>query len=224
MKKRTLIFAAAALAAGLTACAPKAGGTKPPATIEETQEMTQEPATEDSDEPETQEPGGTENGETSDGGAGETAQISDELLGKVYTAVKEAYGEKYVPGMMFDEAMLEGTFGISKDQYDSYVAEGPMISVHVETFVGIKAKEGKAGDVAKELEAYRKKQIEEAVQYPMNMTKLEASQVITHGDYVFFVMLGGADMEAEEQGADAALKSAKENNQIAVDVIAGFFK
>ncbi len=31
-------------------------------------------------------------------------------------------------------------------------------------------------------------------------------------------------MEAEEQGADAALKSAKENNQIAVDVIAGFFK
>lgn len=65
-----------------------------------------------------------------------------------------------------------------------------MISVHVETFVGIKAKEGKAGDVAKELEAYRKKQIEEAVQYPMNMTKLEASQVITHGDYVFFVMLG----------------------------------
>ena len=117
-------------------------------------------------------------------------QSSDELLGKVYTAVKEAYGEKYVPGMMFDEAMLEGTFGISKDQYDSYVAEGPMISVHVETFVGIKAKEGKAGDVAKELEAYRKKQIEEAVQYPMNMTKLEASQVITHGDYVFFVMLG----------------------------------
>ena len=58
----------------------------------------------------------------------------------------------------------------------------------------------------------------------LNMTKLEASQVITHGDYVFFVMLGGADMEAEEQGADAALKSAKENNQIAVDVIAGFFK
>ena len=50
MKKRTLIFAAAALAAGLTACAPKAGETQPPATIEETQEMTQEPATEDSDE------------------------------------------------------------------------------------------------------------------------------------------------------------------------------
>ena len=137
MKKRTLIFAAAALAAGLTACAPKAGETQPPATIEETQEMTQEPATDDSDEPETQEPGGTENGETSDGGAGETAQSSDELLGKVYTAVKEAYGEKYVPGMMFDEAMLEGTFGISKDQYDSYVAEGPMISVHVLSLIHI---------------------------------------------------------------------------------------
>ena len=72
MKKNT-DFARRHWRPGLTACAPKAGETQPPATIEETQEMTQEPATDDSDEPETQEPGGTENGETSDGGAGETA-------------------------------------------------------------------------------------------------------------------------------------------------------
>lgn len=221
MKKRTLIFAVAVLAAGLTACAPKTGETKPSAGIEET-----EGVTEDSDK-EQAEDGSSGNGSAVPGGGLETdgtVQISDELLNQIYTAVKQEYGENYIPSMMFDEAMLVGTFGINKELYDSYVAEGPMISAHVETFIGVKAKEGKAQDVAKALESYRKKQIEESLQYPMNMPKLEASQVLVHGDYVFFVMLGSPDMEAEEQGEEAALQSAKENNQIAVDIIAGFFK
>ncbi|WP_125143990.1 DUF4358 domain-containing protein [Clostridium transplantifaecale] len=212
MKKRTMIFAAAALAAGLTACAPKTEATAPETTIEETQETV--PAeSEENDE--------TASGET---GTEASTEISDELLGKVYAAVKEAYGEKYVPSMMFDETMMEGTFGITKDQYDSYVAEGPMISAHVEMFIGVKAKEGKAADVAKALEDYRKSQLDGALQYPMNMPKIEASEVVTHGDYVFFIMLGSPEMEAEEQGEEAALESAKENNQIAVDTIAGFFE
>lgn len=221
MRKRTMIFAAAALAAGLTACAPKTEATTPETTIEETTiEETQEAA------PETVPAESEENDETVSGETGTEAdaEISDELLGKIYAAVKEAYGEKYVPSMMFDETMMEGTFGITKDQYDSYVAEGPMISAHVEMFVGVKAKEGKAADVAKALEDYRESQLNGAVQYPMNMPKIEASEVVTHGDYVFFIMLGSPEMEAEEQGEEAALKSAKENNQIAVDTIAGFFE
>lgn len=232
MKKRILIFTAAALAAGLTACAPKAEETKPPVSIEETQgtQETEEPQTQDSEESQTQNSGAEETADSgpepsdADMEAGETVQISDELLAKIYTAVKREYGENYIPSMMFDEAMLNGTFGIRMDQVDSYVAEGPMISAHVETFIGIKAKEGKAADVEKALGNYRKKQIEESLQYPMNMPKLEASQVITHGDYVFFIMLGSPDMEAEEQGEEAALESAKKNNQIAVDTIAGFFE
>lgn len=216
MKKRTMIFAAAALAAGLTACAPKTETTAPETTIEETQETTQESVPAESE--------GNDETASEETGAETNAEISDELLSKVYAAVKEAYGEKYVPSMMFDETMMEGTFGITKDQYDSYVAEGPMISAHVEMFVGIKAKEGKAADVAKALEDYRKSQLDGALQYPMNMPKIEASEVVTHGDYVFFIMLGSPEMEAEEQGEEAALESAKENNQIAVDTIAGFFK
>ena len=37
-------------------------------------------------------------------------------------------------------------------------------------------------------------------------------------------MLGGPDDAAMEQGDEAALKSAEENNKIAIDVIDGFFK
>ena len=39
---------------------------------------------------------------------------------------------------------------------------------------------------------------------------------------VFF--LGGPDDAALEQGDEAALKSAEENNKIAIDVIDGFFQ
>lgn len=206
MRKRIIIFAAAVLSAGLTSCVPKTEALQPSSSIEET--------------------GETEEGKTdaATDASEETAQISDELLKKVYEAVKEAYGEDYIPSMIFDETMLEGMLGITKDQYDACVAEGPMISAHVETFIGIKAKEGKTEEVAEKLNEYRDRLLEDSFQYPINMPKLEASQVITHGDYVFFVMLGSPDAEAEEQGEDAALESAKKKNQIAIDIISGFFE
>lgn len=152
-----------------------------------------------------------------------TTAAKEISLDEIHAAVKEAYGENYIPSAPFDEQGMKELFGVNSDLYDSFIAEGPMISVHVETFVAVKAKEGKGEDVAKHLNDYRESQLNDALQYPMNLPKLEASQVVRHGDYVFFVMLGSPSMEAEEKGEDAALESAKENNQIAIDIINGFF-
>lgn len=152
-----------------------------------------------------------------------TTAAKEISLDEIHAAVKEAYGENYIPSAPFDEQGMKELFGINSDLYDSFIAEGPMISVHVETFVAVKAKEGKGEEVAKHLNDYRESQLNDALQYPMNLPKLEASQVVRHGDYVFFVMLGSPSMEAEEKGEDAALESAKENNQIAIDIINGFF-
>lgn len=152
-----------------------------------------------------------------------TTAVKEISLDEIHAAVKEAYGENYIPSAPFDEQGMKELFGVNSDLYDSFIAEGPMISVHVETFVAVKAKEGKGEDVAKHLNDYRESQLNDALQYPMNLPKLEASQVVRHGDYVFFVMLGSPSMEAEEKGEDAALESAKENNQIAIDIINGFF-
>ena len=77
--------------------------------------------------------------------------------------------------------------------------------------------------MAQHLNDYRDSQLNGAMQYPMNLPKIEASQVVRHGDYVFFVMLGTPSEEAEVQGEEAALESAKENTQIAIDIIDGFF-
>lgn len=144
-------------------------------------------------------------------------------LEEIYTAVKLAYGDQYIPSAEYGETDMENIFGISPDLYVTYIGEGPMISVHIDQFILMEAKEGKGGEVEKLLNAYRDDQLKNAVQYPMNMPKLEASQVVRHGDYVFFVMLGTPTMESQEQGEEAALKSAKDQNQIAIDIINSYF-
>lgn len=144
----------------------------------------------------------------------------DDILNKV----KEAYGEDYIPSTAMDEQMLNDIIGLSPELYESYVAEMPMISTFVETFIGVKAKEGQGDGVEKALTEYRDRLVNDTMQYPMNVSKIQASQVVRHGDYVFFVMLGGPDDAALEQGDEAALKSAEENNKIAIDVIDGFFQ
>lgn len=165
---------------------------------------------------------------TADTPAGTESQTeqwkTDVDLADVLEAVKQAYGDDYIPSMDYDEQAMKDLFGISEDQYEAFFAQGPMISVNVDTLIGVQAKEGQADAVEQALEDYRKTLIEDSMQYPMNMVKVHASEVVRYGDYVFFVMLGTPDMEAEEQGEEAALESAKQNNQIGVDAIQGCFR
>ena len=155
--------------------------------------------------------------------AAEESQASPDLA-EILEAVQDAYGEDYLPNTAIDATVLEQTYGIDAGLYEEFVGEMPMISTFVETFIGVKAKEGKGDDVEKALTEYRERLVGDTMQYPMNVSKIQASQVVRHGDYVFFVMLGGPDDAAMEQGDEAALKSAEENNKIAIDVIDGFFK
>lgn len=154
----------------------------------------------------------------------ETEAAVSVSLDDVLNKVKEAYGEDYIPSTAMDEQMLNDIIGLSPELYESYVAEMPMISTFVETFIGVKAKEGQGDGVEKALTEYRDRLVNDTMQYPMNVSKIQASQVVRHGDYVFFVMLGGPDDAALEQGDEAALKSAEENNKIAIDVVDGFFQ
>lgn len=149
---------------------------------------------------------------------------TDVELSDVLDAVKQAYGEDYIPSMDYDAQAMKDLFGIGEGQYEEFFAQGPMISIHVDTLIGVRAKEGQADAVEQALLDYRKSLVEDSVQYPMNMVKVNASEVVRFGDYVFFVMLGSPDMEAEEKGEEAALESAKENNQIGVDAIEGCFR
>lgn len=166
--------------------------------------------------------GGAVSGDTS--GSVESTQAVEVDLEKVHQAVKDVYGENYIPSAPYDAQALNDLFGISEDLYEEFIAEGPMISVHVDTFLAVKAKQGKGGEVEKLLGEYRTRLVEDSMQYPMNMSKVEASEVVRHGDYVFFVMLGAIADEAPDQGEEAALKWAQEENERAVDAINTFFE
>lgn len=144
----------------------------------------------------------------------ETTQVQVPLT-ELYNAVKEAYGENYLPQMQYDAEIFENVFGIKEELYEEFIAEVPMMSGHVDTFVAIKAKEGKAEEVNQILETYQDNMLNNSFQYPMNLGKVEGARLYRNGDYVFYIILGGYP----EDGSEVDAEMAKEQNQIAVDAI-----
>lgn len=156
---------------------------------------------------------------------GESSPYKDDVkVADILTAVKEAYGETYYPNMPYEAAQLEELFGVKADSYEEFVAEGPMISFSVDTFVAVKAKEGKVEEVKTALETYRDNLINNQLQYPTNKVKVENSRVDVFGNYVFFTLLGEIPMDVEEKGDSAIAEAAKEQNQKAITAIEGVLK
>lgn len=145
-------------------------------------------------------------------------------LTDICDAVRAAYGEDYVPDMEYDDVFITDTLGLSKEDYEEIIAEGPLVSFNIDTLIAVKSNSGKGDIVEERLNAYRDYLINDALMYPTNAVKIQASQVVRHGDYVFFVCLGVIDMDTEEQGDEAILAEAKENTKLAVDAIDSFFK
>jgi len=140
----------------------------------------------------------------------------DAKLTEIHDALKKAYGEDYIPSQAIDATMLAEVYGVDPANVDSFVAEGPLMSTHVDTFIGIRAKDGKAGAVEQELTAYRDKLVKDSLQYPMNAEKVAASKVLREGDYVFFVMLGAI---GDEEKTDDMAKFAEDQVKIGLDKI-----
>jgi len=143
-----------------------------------------------------------------------TVQVS---LNELYEAVKEAYGENYLPQMPYDAELFANTFGITEDLYEEFVAESPMISAQVDIFVGIKAKEGKADEIEQALSSYQENLVNNSLQYPMNLGKVEGARIYRNGDYVFYFILGGYPEDVDEIDVEIA----KKQNQLAIDTIEG---
>lgn len=143
-------------------------------------------------------------------------KIKDVAVADITAKVQEAYGENYVASYQFTEEDLKNTLGLNPEDYEEAVANGPMISTHVDTFVAVKAKPDKKDAVKTALEAYQTRLKEDTFQYPMNLPKIQASVIKEYDNYVFFIMLGFAD-EAETE--EEMLKAFGEQNEIAVKAI-----
>lgn len=136
-------------------------------------------------------------------------------LSEIHNAVKEAYGENYLPQMTYDAELFESLFGIKDDLYEDFIAEVPMISAHADLFVAVKAQEGKAEEVKQLLQTYQDNLRNNSLQYPMNLGKVEGATLYQNGNYIFYLILGGYPDDVDEVDS----QKAKEMNQIAVDAI-----
>lgn len=150
-------------------------------------------------------------------------EVKDVDIKEIHTAVKESLGEDYTADRDLEKEELEGIVKVKAEDMEEYIAQAPMISVGVDNFIAIKAKEGKADEIEAGLNNHRKYLVEDSMQYPMNIAKINASKVIRHGDYLFFVMLGKYD-DRDNVTEEQALEFAQEETKKVEDIINGFFK
>ena len=145
--------------------------------------------------------------------------MSEEMMA-IRQAVVDVIGDNYFPQMPIPAEFLEG-FGLTADLYDEFFGEMPMISVNVDTLIVVKAAEGKLEAVEGVLNAYRDNLVNDTMQYPQNLGKIQASEVKTIGNYVCFVQLGGDVMDALEKGDEAVITYCQEQNGLAIAALEG---
>ncbi len=163
----------------------------------------------------------TENIENTDG-----VTVAD-----IEAAIAEAYGEEYLCTETMPLEYITETYGVNSEWIADYIGKMPMISFNVDTFIAIKATAGNADNVEKALTDYRDYVVENALNYPSNEPKINATRVYKLGDYVFYICLGmldtytideqygfGPDSSIEEMEAKYA-EIAVANNQKAIDKI-----
>ncbi len=209
MKKWMLYLCVGVLSVGMTACGNKRNDAD--TSTDSSQQETS--AIQDSTESDTA--GSVENDNT----PGDTETGWSEEMSALRDAVVAELGEDYWPDMPIPAEMLEMNYGLTSDMYVDYMGESPMISANVDTLLIVKPAEGQADAVEEALQNYRTDQVENSLQYPMNVPKVQGSIVERVGDYVCFVLLG-ADVEAAaEQGEEAAVAYSQKQNQRAIDAI-----
>ena len=152
-------------------------------------------------------------------GCGKEKVQPDVSLTDIVDRVKEAYGDSYIPQMTLDSETLEQKYGLTEDMYKEALGEAAMIIVQVDEFVAVHANEGRADDVETALKDYQDYLINEAMNYPMNIGKINGSRVYRNGDYIFFIMLGDMSQEVMDGSEEEAKNYASEQNEIAVKAI-----
>lgn len=144
-------------------------------------------------------------------------------LDAAVVAVKAAYGEFYGPASLIEATMLEDIMKVKADDVVDFYAEGPLMSISVDTLIVVIAKDDKIETVKKALEAYKYYLEHDAFNYPMNMAKVSASQVIVKDNVVAFVLLGKYD-DRNEATDDERAEFAQQQVQLGVDALLAALK
>ena len=205
MKKNKILTVCSLLAVSvvlLTACGKKNNGN----TGENTESTT----------PQTSSQAGNNTGNTL---AESTEPAQESSLMYLRDAVAEALGEDYWPDCVMEPEYVQDLYGLKPDMYEDIFVETPMIGTNVDTLIIVQAKKDRVEDVEKALNTYREGEINNTMQYPMNIGKVQASRIETIDNYVFFIQLGGSSVDAEEEGEEKVMELSREQNEKALEAI-----
>lgn len=205
MKKNKILTVCSLLAVSvvlLTACGKKNNGN----TGENTESTT----------PQTSSQAGNNTGNTL---AESTEPAQESSLMYLRDAVAEALGEDYWPDSVLEPEYVQDLYGLKPDMYEDIFVETPMIGTNVDTLIIVQAKKDRVEDVEKALNTYREGEINNTMQYPMNIGKVQASRIETIDNYVFFIQLGGSSVDAEEEGEEKVMELSREQNEKALEAI-----
>ena len=172
--------------------------------------------------------GKTENGIIKDNASPgiETPAVSvDELFTNegISAVLHNTYGDNYLPSEQLDAQTVNSLFNLEDSDYDAFYAEVPMISVHADEVYIFKAAD--TTKILESLNKYRDAEINQSMQYPINLPKIAASQVYDFGNGVVgYFVLGGyiedADIEADETKSRDYYAS---ETQRGIDALADYF-
>lgn len=198
--KKFLVMAiiAAMLTATLSGCTQS--GSEEATTTEATTTLGEEVTTEDTSAEDTDEV----TGEATDDTDASDDTAADSKSKEILNAIKAVYGEDYVPNMEIDSETLNMLLNITSDQYVSYAAEMPMISAHVDTVIIIEAADGQVDAIEEALNAYRQAKVDDTMQYPSNIARINASKVVKKDNFVAFLMVGKINENMDATEAEAA--------------------
>lgn len=136
---------------------------------------------------------------------GDTAQgAAASGLGMFRDALRDVYGDKYYPDTEMTEEQIREELGLDESLYEEVYAENTAENERPDTFIAVKAKSGKVDEVKEKLTAYKQRLIDEN-SFDANADKLNAAEVYSEGDYVFFVLLGDVDDGTSSEGFAEAL-------------------
>ena len=203
MKKLVVYLCASVLVLGLTACGGNDDVNNKETNQVETAEVTPAPG-----------------GEAQVDGAGDEEQVKAVDMSVVREAVVDVLGENYWPNTEIPAEFLEG-HGLTAEMYEVFFGEMPMISTNVDTLIVIQAKDGQLDAVEQVLENYRESLVNDAMQYPVNRGKIQASRIESFGNCGCFVQLGAdtTNIYGEDGNEEAVIKHCQEQNELALEAI-----
>lgn len=146
----------------------------------------------------------SKNGDIAQSGASGAEGAAASGLGMFRDALRDVYGDKYYPDTEMTEEQIREELGLDESLYEEVYAENTAENERPDTFIAVKAKSGKVDEVKEKLTAYKQRLIDEN-SFDANADKLNAAEVYSEGDYVFFVLLGDVDDGTSSEGFAEAL-------------------